>query len=89
VKTKEVFFLTMLFVFGFFMAEFLVNHLLLFNPLQRFIARVGIQFMFYGLIYLLFDSRDISRRLNRIEHHIPETNSDKEEILQKIEKEGE
>ncbi|MCE5249299.1 hypothetical protein LLG96_03680 [bacterium] len=71
-KTREVFYLTVLFVFGFFMSEFFVDHLVLFSPLQRFIARVGIQLVFYGLIYVWFDSRDISRRINRIEQEISE-----------------
>ena len=66
-ETREILFLSLLFIFCFFITEFLVDHLLLDNSFQRFVARVGFQLQFYGLIYLLFDSRDISRRIKKLE----------------------
>ena len=71
-KTGEILFLVLLFVICFFMAEFLVDHLVLYSPLQRLLARVGFQLQFYGLVYLIFDTRDISRRLRKMENRISE-----------------
>ena len=66
-ETREILLLILLFLCCFFITEFLVDHLLLDNPFQRFIARVGFQILFYGFVYLLFDSRDISRRIKKME----------------------
>ncbi|MBN1291390.1 MAG: hypothetical protein JXB48_06080 [Candidatus Latescibacteria bacterium] len=74
-KTKEILILVLLFVAGFYMAEFFVDHLVLHSPVQRFIARIGFQLQFYGLIYLLFDTRDMSRKIKNIEHYISEEES--------------
>lgn len=78
-KTVEILTLILLFVVCFFMAEFLVDHLVLHSPVQRFLARVGFQIQLYGLVYLLFDSRELSRRLRKIENRFSEEgNKDKE-----------
>ncbi len=71
-KTVEILILILLFVVCFFMAEFLVDHLVLHSPVQRFLARVGFQIQLYGLVYLLFDSRELSRRLKNIENRFSE-----------------
>jgi len=61
------------------MAEFLVDHLVLHNPFQRFLARVGFQIQLYGLVYLFFDSRDITRRIRNMENRFSEeSNKDTE-----------
>lgn len=79
VKTVEILILVLLFIACFFMAEFLVDHLVLYTPMQRFLARVGFQVQLYGLVYLFFDSRDISRRLRNIENRFSEeSNKDSE-----------
>ena len=79
VKTVEILILILLFVVCFFMAEFLVDHLVLYSPMQRFLARVGFQIQLYGIVYLLYDSRELSRRLRNIENRFSEeSNKDAE-----------
>ena len=59
--------LVLLFIGCFLLAELIVDHLLLVSPFQRFVARVGFQVQLCVLVYLLFDARDMSRRLRRLE----------------------
>ena len=66
-KAVEILCLTLLFIGCFLIAEFFVDHLLLESPFQRFVARIGFQLQLYGLVYLLFDTRDMSRRLRKLE----------------------
>ena len=70
-RTKEILCFALLFIFCFLITEFLVGLLFLENPLQRFIGRIGIQVLFYGVVYLVFDSIDINIRLKDAEklHH--------------------
>lgn len=78
-KTVDILLLILLFVVCFYLAEFIVGHLLLYTPMQRFLARVGLQIQFYGIVYLLLDSRDKSRRLKEIENRLTdEGNKDTE-----------
>jgi len=67
VKAFEIVCLTLLFIGCFLIAEFFVDHLLLESPFQRFVARIGFQLQLYGLVYLLFDSHDLARRLRKLE----------------------
>ncbi len=69
-KAIEIVYLTLLFIGCFLVAELIVGHLLLENPFQRFVARVAFQLLFYGLVYLLFDTRDMSRRLRKMEEFL-------------------
>ena len=71
-KSVEILCLTLLFIGCFLIAEFFVDHLLLESPFQRFVARVAFQLLFYGLVYLLFDTRDMSRRLRKLEELLAE-----------------
>lgn len=77
-KTFEIFCLALMFILCFLWAEVMVDHLMIDNPFIRFVARVGFQLQLYGLVYLLFDSRDISRRLRLLEKHCNENTSDNE-----------
>ena len=74
-----------MFVLGFFLAEFIVDHLLLYRPLHRFIARVAFQLQYYGLVYLIYDTREMSRKLRRIEKSLygEAPGSGEEEALEK------
>ena len=69
--TKEILCLTLLFILCFMITEFFVGQLSLHSPIQRFFVRVGFQIQFYSLIYLFFDSFDITGRLTKFEkfHH--------------------
>ena len=66
-KPGEIILITLLVITGFLMADFLVDHLMLQGVFQRFVMRIGFQAQFFILIYLFFDLRDNSRRLQRLE----------------------
>ena len=65
--TKEILCLTLLFIACFMITEFFVGQLFLHSPVQRFFIRIGFQIQFYSLIYLLFDSFDITGRIKKLE----------------------
>ena len=65
--TKEILCLTLLFIFCFMITEFLVGQLFLYSAIQRLFVRVGFQIQFYSLIYLFFDSFDITGRIKKLE----------------------
>lgn len=67
VKTREIIQITLCILAGLVMVEFFVDHLALYGTFQRFVLRVGFQIQLFLLIYLFFDSRDNSRRLNALE----------------------
>lgn len=72
-KAIEIVYLTLLFIGCFLVAELIVGGLLLLeSPFQRFVVRVAFQLLFYGMVYLFFDTRDMSRRLRKMEELLAE-----------------
>ena len=65
--TKEILCLTLLFILCFMITEFLVGLLFLQSPILRFFVRIGFQIQLYSLLYLFFDSFDITGRLKKLE----------------------
>ncbi len=66
-KPREIIQIILCILVGLLMVEFFVDHLALYGTFQRFVLRVGFQVQLFLLIYLFFDSRDNSRRLNALE----------------------
>lgn len=69
-KSSEIISITLLFIAGFMMTEFIVSHLQLEGILRRFVIRIGFQAHFFALIYLFFDHLDSSRRLRTLENKV-------------------
>lgn len=67
VKTKEILLIGILFFLGFMLSEFFIEHIVFDGPVQRLIARILFQGQFYLIIYLLFNSFDLSRRVKWLE----------------------
>ncbi|HDY88193.1 MAG TPA: hypothetical protein ENH82_08785 [bacterium] len=66
-KTREIIQITLCILASLLMVEFFVNYLVPYGTFQRFMLRAGFQIQLFLLIYLFFDSRDNSRRLNVLE----------------------
>jgi hypothetical protein len=66
VKTKEILLIGILFFAGFVLLEFLIEHIFK-SPFPRLIARIVFQGQFYLILYLLFNSWDISKRMKWLE----------------------
>jgi len=66
-KPTEIFIVTLLVILGFVVANFFIDHLYVRGVFERFALRVVFQAQFLALIYLFFESRDISRRLKTLE----------------------
>ena len=66
----EIILITLLVITGFIVADSLVNTIIMFGALQRFVTRIGFLAQYIALIYLIFESRDISRRVRWLEIHL-------------------
>lgn len=67
VKAKEIVLIALLFFAGFMMSEFLIEHMMFENAVQRLLARIIIQAQIYLVMYILFNMRDIQRKVRLME----------------------
>lgn len=67
VKLSETVLTAILVIAGFVLSDFIVEQLYIEGALPRFFVRVGFQAQFITLIYLFFESRDLQRRLKKLE----------------------
>lgn len=65
-RTKEILLIGILFIAGFVLLEILIEHIFA-GPFQRLIARILFQGQFYLILYLLFNSWDITKRVRWLE----------------------
>lgn len=66
-KPREIILITLCVIASFLMAEFFIVNLVFHGAFQRLVLRVGFLSQILVLIYLFFDSRDISNRLTVLE----------------------
>jgi hypothetical protein len=62
VKAREIVFIALLFFFGFMMVEFLIAHMVFEFAFQRFLARIILLALFYLIVYIMFNVRDLQRK---------------------------
>lgn len=70
-RTREIFLITLLFILSFMVTEIIVSYFISIGALKRFILRIAFLVQYSVLIYLLFDSRDNVRRLQRLGSNLP------------------
>jgi len=73
VRTREIFLITLLFTLSFMVTEIIVSYFISIGVLKRFILRIAFLVQYSVLIYLLFDSRDNVKRLQRLESNLQKT----------------
>ena len=78
VKSWEIIITVFLVMAGYITADAITNQLIYQGAVERFILRVGILIPYFLLVYLFFESRDISKRIRLIEQRQTK-NADKNE----------
>jgi len=70
VRAREIFLIALLFTLSFMVTEIIVSYFISIGAMKRFILRIAFLVQYSILIYLLFDSQDNVKRLQRLESNM-------------------